>query len=222
MSDIILKGGKDGFSVIFSDLANYDSAFKELKDLIMQQNVKSTNENDDVISFTIKTGNRLLTSEQKQKIIEFFEKYPQLELKDIESDVESKDVVAEILDKNKTNVESGIVRSGQKLEYNGDLIFLGTLHRDAQICATGSIYVLGQVDGVIQAGYPNNTNAIIFGNLKDVDQIRIADVVEIVTDDNKADFDNGKFAFIDDLHAISVDDLQNYKDRMNDLRKRTG
>lgn len=222
MSDIILKGGKDGFSVIFDEKANYDEAFKELKELIMQQNVKSTSENDDIINFTIKTGRRLFTDEQKESIETFFDKYPELELKDIESDVESKVDVQKLLDKNKTTVESGIVRSGQQLKYQGDLIFLGTLHRDAQICATGSIYILGEVDGIVHAGYPDNTNAVIFGNLKNVDQLRIADVIEIVTDDNRINFENGKFAFVDDLHAISIDVLKNYKNRINDLRKRTG
>lgn len=222
MRDIILKGDKNGFSVIMDDKANYVNAFRKLREMIMQQNVESTNENDDVIYFTVKTGHRLLTEAQKQDIREFFDKYPQLELKDIESDVEDKVKVEEILNANKVNVESGIVRSGQKLDYTGDLIFLGTLHRDAQICTTGSIYILGEVNGIVQAGYPDNTNAAIFGNLKDVDQLRIADVIEIVTEDNKEDFQAGKFAFVDDLHSISVDDLKNYKDRLNDLRKRTG
>ena len=222
MSDIILKGGKEGFSVIIDEKANYVDAFKELKEMIMKQNVESTNKDEDVIKFTIKTGNRLLNDDQKDEIREFFEKYPQLELVDIESDVEAKDTVQEFLDKNKTNIESGIVRSGQKLVYQGDLIFLGTLHRDAQICATGSIYILGDVNGIVHAGYPDNTSAAIFGNLEDIDQLRIADVIEIVTDDNRADFKNGKFAFIDDLHSISVDDLTKYRDRLDDLTKRTG
>jgi Septum formation inhibitor len=202
MSDIILKGDKKGFSVILDAKANYVDAFKELKELIMQQNIKSTNENDDVIKFTIKTGNRLLNDDQKEAIRDFFEKYPQLKLMDIESDVESKTKVQKILDANRTTVESGIVRSGQKLDYQGDLIFLGTLHRDAQIRATGSIYILGEVDGIVHAGYPDNTEAVIFGNLENVDQLRIADVIEIVTDDNKDDFQTGKYAYIDDLHSI--------------------
>jgi len=222
MSDIILKGGKEGFSVIIDEKSNYVNAFKELKEMIIQQNVKSTGEDDDVIKFTIKTGNRLLTDDQKDEIRDFFEKYPQLELKDIESDVEAKAEVQEYLDRNKTNIESGIVRSGQRLKYQGDLIFLGSLHRDAQICATGSIYILGDVNGIVHAGYPDNTSAAIFGNLEDIDQLRIADVIEIVTDDNRADFKNGKFAFIDDLHSISVDDLTKYRDRLDDLTKRTG
>ncbi|AKP04121.1 septum site-determining protein MinC [Companilactobacillus pabuli] len=211
MSDIILKGDKNGFSVIIDDKANYGAALKEMKDLIIQQNAKSTNENDDVIYFTVKTGHRLLTEDQKNDIRGFFDEYPQLTLKDIEADVEDNLKVADILKANRTNVESGIVRSGQKIDYEGDLIFLGTLHRDAQVRASGSIYILGDVDGIVQAGYPDNTDAMIFGNLNGVDQLRIADVIEIVTDDNKKDFQAGKYAFIDDLHSISIDDLKNYK-----------
>ncbi|KRK99275.1 septum site-determining protein MinC [Companilactobacillus futsaii] len=211
MSDIILKGDKNGFSVIIDDKANYGDALKEMKDLIIQQNAKSTNENDDVIYFTVKTGHRLLTEDQKNDIRGFFDEYPQLTLKDIEADVEDNLKVADILKANRTNVESGIVRSGQKVDYEGDLIFLGTLHRDAQVRASGSIYILGEVDGIVHAGYPDNTDAMIFGNLKDVDQLRIADVIEIVTDDNKENFQAGKYAFIDDLHSISIDDLKNYK-----------
>ena len=211
MSDIILKGDKNGFSVIIDDKANYGAALKEMKDLIIQQNAKSTNENADVIYFTVKTGHRLLTEDQKNDIRGFFDEYPQLTLKDIEADVEDNLKVADILKANRTNVESGIVRSGQKIDYEGDLIFLGTLHRDAQVRASGSIYILGDVDGIVQAGYPDNTDAMIFGNLNGVDQLRIADVIEIVTDDNKKDFQAGKYAFIDDLHSISIDDLKNYK-----------
>ncbi|WP_227005182.1 hypothetical protein [Companilactobacillus paralimentarius] len=114
MSDIILKGGKDGFSVIFNENANYDDALKDLKELIMQQNVKSTNENDDVISFTIKTGKRLFTNQQRESIEEFFEKYPQLELKDIESDVEDKKKSKNylMLIKLMLNLESYVVDKG--------------------------------------------------------------------------------------------------------------
>lgn len=211
MSDIILKGDKNGFSVIIDDKANYGAALKEMKDLIVQQNAKSTSENDDVIYFTVKTGHRLLTEDQKNDIRDFFDNYPQLTLKDIEAEVEDNLKVAEILKANRTNIESGIIRSGQKVDYEGDLIFLGTLHRDAQIRATGSIYILGEVNGVVHAGYPDNTDAMIFGNLKDVDQLRIADVIEIVTDDNREDFQTKKYAYIDDLHSISIDDLKNYK-----------
>jgi len=122
---------------------------------------------------------------------------------------------------NKMTIETGIVRSGQKLEFEGDVLFLGVLHEGAKISTTGSMYILGQVEGIVQAGYPDNTSAAIFGNLENAAQLRIADVIEIITEDNADKLHNHQFAYIDEMHSISVDDLQDYKEVMNESRKRT-
>ncbi|APX73061.1 septum formation initiator [Companilactobacillus allii] len=220
MSNVTLKGSKEGFVVIINDGSDFEQSLEDLKALILKQNIGSID--DDVIQFTIKTGNRLLTAAQRKTVKTVFKDYPQIEIKDIISNVEDKDEVSKLLKDNKINVETGIVRSGQKLEFEGDVLFLGVLHEGAKISTTGSIYILGQVNGIVQAGYPDNTNAAIFGNLKNAAQLRIADVIEIVTEDNADKLANHQFAYIDEMHSISVDDLQDYKEIMNESRKRTG
>jgi len=57
MSNVTLKGSKEGFVVIINDGSDFEQALKDLKTLILKQNIGSTD--DDVIQFTIKTGNRL-------------------------------------------------------------------------------------------------------------------------------------------------------------------
>lgn len=219
MSNVTLKGSKEGFVVIINDESDFQQALKDLKELILKQNIGSAD--DDVIQFTIKTGNRLLTDAQIKEVKKSFTDYPQIEIKDIISEVESKIEVSKLLKANKMNIETGIVRSGQKLEFEGDVLFLGVLHEGAQISTNGSVYILGRVNGIVQAGYPDNTNAVIFGNLKHAAQLRIADVIEIVTDDNADKFDNHQFAYIDEMHSISVNDLADYKEVMSNSRKRT-
>ncbi|KRK80715.1 septum site-determining protein MinC [Companilactobacillus nodensis] len=219
MSNVTLKGSKEGFVVIINDESDFRQALKDLKELILKQNIGSAD--DDVIQFTIKTGNRLLTDAQIKEVKKSFTDYPQIEIKDIISEVESKIEVSKLLKANKMNIETGIVRSGQKLEFEGDVLFLGVLHEGAQISTNGSVYILGRVNGIVQAGYPDNTNAVIFGNLKHAAQLRIADVIEIVTDDNADKLDNHQFAYIDDMHSISVNDLADYKEVMSNSRKRT-
>lgn len=220
MSNVTLKGSKEGFVVIINDGSDFEQALEDLKALILKQNIGSTD--DDVIQFTIRTGNRLLTAEQRKTVKTVFKNYPQIEIKDIISNVEDKVEVSKLLNESKINVETGIVRSGQKLEFEGDVLFLGVLHEGAKISTTGSIYILGQVNGIVQAGYPDNTNAAIFGNLKNAAQLRIADVIEIITEENSDELHNNQFAYIDEMHSISVDDLQDYKEIMNESRKRTG
>lgn len=218
MSNVTLKGSKDGYSVIISDQGDFDQSLKELKELIIKQNVGSSF--DDVIQFTIKTGNRLLNSEQKDEVEDIFSEYPQIEVVSIDSDVRSADEIDSMIRSTQMNIESGIVRSGQKKEYEGDVLFLGSLHKGAHISTTGSIYIIGKVEGIVQAGYPNNTDAAIFGNLANAAQLRIADVIEIVTEDNSDKFKDNQFAYIDDLHNISIDDVTNYRERLNDTKKR--
>jgi septum site-determining protein MinC len=219
MSDVTLKGSKDGFSVLIDDACDFEDAISQLKNMIVEQTIGT--DEDDVIQFTVKTGNRLFNDEQTERVEKVFDKYPQIELMAIESDVILKTEAEAELEDTKINIETGIVRSGQKRDYEGDLIFLGTLHEGAQISTSGSIYVLGEVHGIVQAGYPDNTNAAIIGNLDGGAQYRIADVVEFVTDDNSDKFQNYMFAHIDDLHNISVEGLQNFKEVINETRKRT-
>lgn len=210
MSDVTLKGSKDGFVVVIDDKSSFDDALAQLKNMIVEQTIGT--QEDDMIQFTVKTGNRLFDDEQIQQIKVVFEKYPQIQLKNIESDVILKSESEQIIEDNQINIETGIVRSGQKREYKGDVIFLGTLHEGAQISTDGTIYLLGPVHGIVQAGYPNNTDAAIVGNLNGAAQYRIADVVEIVTEDDADKFQNFKFAHIDDMHTISVEDLKDYKE----------
>ncbi|WP_125567740.1 septum site-determining protein MinC [Companilactobacillus insicii] len=219
MSNVTLKGSKEGYVVIINDESDFQQALKDLKELILKQNIGSVD--DDVIQFTIKTGNRLLTDAQIKEVKKTFTEYPQIEIKDIISEVESKLEVSELLKANKMNIETGIVRSGQKLEFEGDVLFLGVLHEGAQISTNGSVYILGKVNGIVQAGFPDNTSAAIFGNLKHAAQLRIADVIEIVTDENADKLHSRQFAYIDDMHSISVNDLQDYKEVMSNSRKRT-
>ncbi|AKP66403.1 septum site-determining protein MinC [Companilactobacillus ginsenosidimutans] len=219
MSDVTLKGSKDGFSVIIDDSCDFEDAMKQLKNMIVEQTIGT--DEDDVIQFTVKTGNRLFDEEQTARVRNIFSKYPQIELVNIESNVILKTESDKLIEDNKFNIETGIIRSGQKVEYQGDILFLGTLHDGSQISTDGSIYLLGEVHGIVQAGYPDNTNAAIIGNLNGGAQYRIADVVEIVTEDNADKFTNYKFAHIDDLHTISVEDLKEFKDVINETRKRT-
>ncbi|MQS88340.1 septum site-determining protein MinC [Companilactobacillus mishanensis] len=218
MSSITLKGSKEGFSVIVDDSADFDEAISDLKNMIVEQTIGT--DEDDVIRFAIKTGNRLFDKEQIKKIKSVFGKYPQIELTSVDADVQPKSEAAQIIEDNKVNIETGIVRSGQKKDFKGDLIFLGTLHEGAQITTTGSIYILGEVHGIVHAGFPDDTSAAILGNLEGATQVRIADVVEIVTEDNADKYSNRKYAHIDDLHSISVDDIQNFKESINEPRKR--
>ncbi len=69
------------------------------------------------------------------------------------------------------------IRSGQKFEYDGNLVIMGDVNPGAEIVATGDIIVLGKLRGTVHAGAKGNQDArIIAFQLRPI-QIRIAGVI---------------------------------------------
>jgi septum site-determining protein MinC len=56
----------------------------------------------------------------------------------------------------------GRVRSGQKIESRKHIVITGDVNPGSEICAGGDVLVLGRLAGKVQAGYPDDTTAIIF------------------------------------------------------------
>jgi len=70
----------------------------------------------------------------------------------------------------------GTVRSGQRLENEGDIIVKGDLNPGGEIVATGDIIVLGALRGVAHAGAGGNTQAEIIAFTLAPVQLRIAHI----------------------------------------------
>ncbi len=69
------------------------------------------------------------------------------------------------------------VRSGQLIEFNGNIVIIGDVNPGAQIKATGSIVVMGTMRGVAHAGSKGNYGAFVAAlNLLPA-QIRIGDII---------------------------------------------
>lgn len=69
------------------------------------------------------------------------------------------------------------VRSGQLIEFNGNIVIIGDVNPGAQIKAAGSIVVMGTMRGVAHAGSKGNYGAFVAAlNLLPA-QIRIGDII---------------------------------------------
>lgn len=72
-----------------------------------------------------------------------------------------------------------ILRSGQELTVEGNLVLLGHVHQGAIVRASGSIFILGHLKGIAHAGYQGNTSAVILALIMQPSQLRIAHTVAI-------------------------------------------
>ena len=78
----------------------------------------------------------------------------------------------------------GNLRSGQREEFSGSIAILGDLNYGAEVIAGENIIVSGRIRGMAHAGANGNKKAIISANAIDSTQVRIANVVKEITDND--------------------------------------
>jgi septum site-determining protein MinC len=76
----------------------------------------------------------------------------------------------------------GRIRSGQKIESKKHIIIAGDVNPGAEISAGGDVIILGRLKGKVQAGYPDNDDAIIFALEFNPTQIQIGGVAAVGAD----------------------------------------
>lgn len=213
---ISLKGHKDGYEIVLRSEAKFSDIENELKDLLKRLYKDNSKFDAEKIDFKIQTENRLLTAEEKKKIEDIFADYPLFSIHRIKSDVILKDDAISIIEKNTIHANADIIRNGQVKTVKGDVLFMGTIHEGGILQATGNVYLLGKVEGIISAGYPDNNSAVVVGDLSQAQQVRIADLVTIFDDDVQPDASK-PVVFVNDLHKLAylkMDELKKLRPKI--------
>lgn len=81
------------------------------------------------------------------------------------------------IDEGMTKFVYGTLRSGQVVEYDGNIIIIGDVNPGAFIKANGNIIVLGTLRGVAHAGVGGNNNAIVAAYNLLPTQLRVGDII---------------------------------------------
>lgn len=180
MDNIIFKGNKDGVTVYL----NGES----------YENVKKT------IIDKIESGKDFFTG-CRLSIVDEYGKLPTEDLFELEKTLKETYNITTVISHIKAEQEktekvfSGIhegrakfvrntVRSGQRINYNGNVIVMGDVNSGAEIIAAGNIVVLGVLRGIANAGSNGNRHAIIAASVLQPALLKIADVIARSPDDN--------------------------------------
>ncbi|MCH4171006.1 MAG: septation inhibitor protein [Lactobacillus sp.] len=207
MDSVILKGRKNGYEITLNASANFDDNMVDLNRLLEKLS-EAEQESDSDLGFYLKTGSRLLNDAQTQRIYDLFDKYKGFSITDLQADVADLAAIAAAEKVNHIHVEMATIRSGQEVSYESDVLFLGNLHPNGVLKSRGNIFVMGDCSGILCAGFPDNEDAVIVGDISDVPQIRISDTVEIINKKNQQ-FSKSTVALINDLHVLDFDTLDN-------------
>ncbi len=171
-SHITIKGVKEGLVFLLDDGCGFGELLHELETKLDKHEQQFTGP---IVHVFLKLGRRRIGTDEENRIREAFRRQGNLLVQSIESDPLPEDPDA--VHKPAMHTMSGIVRSGQTVEYHGHLLLLGDVNPGGTIRCSGDIYVLGALRGTAHAGCEGDQGAIIAASLMKPTQLRIAGVV---------------------------------------------
>lgn len=204
-----IKGIKDGLVFLLDDKCPFDDLLSELRYKLehSHQNILT----GPIVHVDVKLGNRAVTEEDKEAVLEILKGQGNLLIRSVEAleDPQERDPDALFL-------MSGILRSGQVLHHEGNLLFLGDVNPGGTITCSGDIYILGALKGMAHAGINGNADAIIAASLLAPTQLRIADIISRPPDEWGTRESSMEFAYLSD-GAMQIDKIHNIVRLRQDL-----
>lgn len=169
---ITIKGVKDGLIFVIDDQCDFEDVLTELRYKLEKSHQKILS--GPIIHVQVKLGTRDATDEQKSQIREIIKQRGNLLIQSIESEAVEPEAPAV---KIPFKLIRGIVRSGQTVEHDGNLLFIGDVNPGGTILCTGDIYILGSLRGMAHAGMNGGVQSIIAASHLKPTQLRIAHVI---------------------------------------------
>ncbi|WP_457621671.1 septum site-determining protein MinC [Persephonella sp.] len=116
-----------------------------------------------------------LSEEQKERIESILKKYNSRILGYRTSDKRSEEKnFGNVSEKKSLKIINKTLRSGQRVEYDGDILIIGDVNPDAYVIASGNIIVMGTLRGIVHAGANGDETAVIMALKLKPQQLRIA------------------------------------------------
>ncbi|HLR35300.1 MAG TPA: septum site-determining protein MinC [Tissierellales bacterium] len=174
---VFFKGTKEGVYVYVKD-GSFVNVKKELERKLKES--LSFFESGEIIDIK---GNRLSNME-KNELRHIIEDKYNLEIIEKNNTKEEKveegkgkaDFFTEIKE-GMTKFVNTTLRSGQTLNYDGNIVIIGDVNPGAYVVAMGNIIVLGTLRGIAHAGCNGNKNAVVAAYNLQPTQLRITNII---------------------------------------------
>lgn len=175
LNGIVFKGYKSGLTLIIPETGSFESYLCDLRN-----HLDRSSDFFKGAKITLKTGNRRLLDHEMASLFQLIKEAGMV----IQRPAEETETLKK--ERKKQPVDQGnlipsvtirkTVRSGQRIEYDGNILVMGDVNPGAEIVASGDIVVLGKLRGTAHAGAKGDKLAEVFAfQIKPV-QIRIAEV----------------------------------------------
>lgn len=199
---VTIKGIRDGLVFLLDDQCEFEELLYELRYKLehSHQNILT----GPIVHVDIKLGAREVTEDQKEEILDTLKQKGNLLIRSFDSPA----LVQEVKGPPPIVTMCGMVRSGQVLHHEGNLLFLGDINPGGTVTCTGDIYVLGSLRGMAHAGIGGDEEAIIAASVFAPTQLRIADVISRPPDEWESYETGMEFAYLQD-NQMQIDKMSN-------------
>lgn len=202
---VTIKGIKDGLTFQFDDTCDFEDLVADLRFKLehTHQNILT----GPLVHVDIRTGERQMTEEQKDTLLDILSQKGNLLVRSFEEPVE---VEPEVIpyDRNRVQIVTGMVRSGQVLHHEGPVLLLGDVNAGGTIMSTDDIYILGALRGMAHAGINGNEDAVIAASFFSPTQLRIAELISRPPDEGENRESHMEFAYLQD-GIMKIDKMAN-------------
>ncbi|WP_438444323.1 septum site-determining protein MinC [Gorillibacterium sp. sgz5001074] len=198
---VTIKGVKDGLVFLFDDTCTFGELVEDLK-----HKLEKTHQNiltGPLIHVFVKLGNRYATDEEKEELRSIIAARGNLLVQSIDSEPDK----LKALEEGRIQVIKSIVRSGQVLHVEGNVMLMGDVNPGGIITATGDIYVMGSLRGMAHAGFSGNETSIIAASHMRPTQLRISQVISRPPDEWGVGDTYMEFAYINN-GVMEIDKIQ--------------
>lgn len=180
-NNIIIKGNRDGINAII-DMNKFKDFQEMLETLIIKLSAGKTFYKGSTLKIT--TQLKYINEKEFRKLKDIL--FEQFLIKDcIFEDKDDKNNKAFTgIYEGRTKFLRRTIRSGQVINYPGNVVIIGDVNAGAEIYAGGNIIVLGALRGYAHAGYGGNFKAIVGAFYLQPEILQIADIMTRSPEDN--------------------------------------
>ncbi|AOR22675.1 septum site-determining protein MinC [Clostridium taeniosporum] len=176
---VLIKGNKEGISATI-DIEKFDT-FQDMLNILVKKLSKGKHFYKGttlILDVNLSLINRKDIEKLKETLLN------EIELKEIifeqlEQESNKQTKIFNGVYEGKTKFIRRTVRSGQCLNYPGNIVIIGDVNSGAEVNAGGNIIVLGSLKGSVNAGNTGNRKSIIAAFLLEPEILKIADVITI-------------------------------------------
>ncbi|WP_294403655.1 septum site-determining protein MinC [uncultured Clostridium sp.] len=185
---ILIKGNRDGINTTIN--MNKFSSFEDMSKLLIKKLSKGKKFYQGttlILTIDLNLLNEKNFEELKEALLtEIGLKdivFEDLEKETVKSTGQKEEKVFTGVYEGKTKFIRKTVRSGQSINYRGNIVIIGDINSGAEVHATGNVVVLGRVRGKVSAGTNGNNKAIIAAFLLQPEMLKISNVIAMSPDD---------------------------------------